>query len=99
MVHLSAVDLLVRMLLLLKCTRFRILRAYSERASTASCFSSLPSLTHSYLTSPFYDSLSGYTDTVFEGKVEQATKVQKLLKDKGFIPPDLVDAEVAWFYQ
>ncbi|CEH15411.1 nad-specific glutamate dehydrogenase [Ceraceosorus bombacis] len=42
---------------------------------------------------------TGYTDTVFEGKRDQAAAVTKLLKDKGFIPPDLVDAEVQWFYQ
>jgi glutamate dehydrogenase len=41
---------------------------------------------------------TGYTDTVFEGKTEQAAAVQTLLKGKGFIPPDLVDAEVQWFY-
>lgn len=42
---------------------------------------------------------TGYTDTVFEGKRDQAAAVTKLLKDKGFIPPNLVDAEVQWFYQ
>ncbi|PWN49527.1 putative glutamate dehydrogenase, NAD(+)-specific [Violaceomyces palustris] len=42
---------------------------------------------------------AGYTDTVFEGKAEQASQVKTQLKEKGFIPPDLVDAEVDWFYQ
>ncbi|EPQ26318.1 uncharacterized protein PFL1_06253 [Pseudozyma flocculosa PF-1] len=41
----------------------------------------------------------GYTDTVFEGKAEQAAQVKSLLAQKGFIPPDLVNAEVDWFYQ
>lgn len=45
------------------------------------------------------ENTSGYIDTVFAGKSEQAAGVQKLLKSKGFIPPDLVDAEVQWFYQ
>lgn len=42
---------------------------------------------------------AGYTDTVFEGKADQAAQVKKLLSSKGFIRPDLVDAEVDWFYQ
>ncbi|KAN0063542.1 NAD-dependent glutamate dehydrogenase [Thecaphora frezii] len=41
----------------------------------------------------------GYVDTVFEGKAEQAKQVKSLLAGKGFIPPDLVEAEVDWFYQ
>ncbi len=42
---------------------------------------------------------SGYTDTVFDGKSEQAAAVQQRLRAKGFLPAELVDAEVAWFYQ
>lgn len=42
---------------------------------------------------------AGYTDTVFEGKADQAAQVKKLLSNKGFIPPNLVNAEVDWFYQ
>ncbi|KAJ9475932.1 NAD-specific glutamate dehydrogenase [Pseudozyma hubeiensis] len=42
---------------------------------------------------------AGYTDTVFEGKADQAAQVKKLLSSKGFIPPDLVNPEVDWFYQ
>ncbi|KAK0522349.1 NAD-dependent glutamate dehydrogenase [Tilletia horrida] len=40
----------------------------------------------------------GYSATVFAGKAEQAKEVAALLKLKGFIPPNLVDAEVNWFY-
>lgn len=42
---------------------------------------------------------AGYTDTVFEGKADQAAQVKQLLSNKGFMPPDLVTAEVDWFYQ
>lgn len=42
---------------------------------------------------------AGYTDTVFEGKADQAAQVKQLLSSKGFIPPNLVTAEVDWFYQ
>lgn len=42
---------------------------------------------------------AGYTDTVFEGKADQAAQVKQLLSSKGFMPPDLVTAEVDWFYQ
>lgn len=41
---------------------------------------------------------SGYNETVFEGKKEQAAKVQELLKSKGFISQELLGNEVAWFY-
>lgn len=42
---------------------------------------------------------AGYTDTVFEGKADQAAQVKQLLSSKGFMPPHLVTAEVDWFYQ
>ena len=42
---------------------------------------------------------AGYTDTVFEGKADQAAQVKQLLSSKGFMPADLVTAEVDWFYQ
>lgn len=41
---------------------------------------------------------SGYNETVFEGKQEQAAKVKELLKSKGFISEELLGNEVAWFY-
>ncbi|KAJ3329151.1 NAD-dependent glutamate dehydrogenase [Blyttiomyces sp. JEL0837] len=40
----------------------------------------------------------GYTDNVFAGKAEQQTKVCSIIVEKGFIPKDLVENEVAWFY-
>jgi len=40
----------------------------------------------------------GYFDTVFAGKQEQAKKVAALLKNNAYIPPNLIDAEVNWFY-
>lgn len=42
---------------------------------------------------------AGYTDTVFEGKADQAAQVKQLLSSKGFMAPELVTAEVDWFYQ
>lgn len=45
------------------------------------------------------DNTAGYTDTVFDGKTIQASKVQSVLEEKGFIPPDLISSEVAWFYE
>lgn len=41
----------------------------------------------------------GYQRTVFPGKQEQLTKVIESITAKGFIPKDLVPAEVAWFYK
>ncbi|KAI9015996.1 Glutamate/Leucine/Phenylalanine/Valine dehydrogenase-domain-containing protein [Hyaloraphidium curvatum] len=42
--------------------------------------------------------VSGYRSHVFPSKGEQMKKVAQSLKDKGFIPPELVDAETKWFY-
>jgi hypothetical protein len=41
---------------------------------------------------------SGYTTTVFEGKHDQMIKVCAHIKEKGFIPVELINNEVAWFY-
>lgn len=41
---------------------------------------------------------SGYRDTVYADKDVQCLKVIENLKSKGFIPADLVDNEVNWFY-
>lgn len=41
---------------------------------------------------------SGYAVTVFEGKQEQMVKVCAHIQDKGFVPRELVDNEVNWFY-
>jgi hypothetical protein len=40
----------------------------------------------------------GYADTVFEGKHDQMLKVSAHIAEKGFIPKELVENEVAWFY-
>lgn len=42
---------------------------------------------------------SGYTDTTFAGKDEQAQKAIAQIKESGFLPQELVEAEVMWFYQ
>ena len=42
---------------------------------------------------------SGYSTTVFPDKQSQAVQVQEILEENGFIPPDLVASEVAWFYE
>ncbi|KAJ3101712.1 NAD-dependent glutamate dehydrogenase [Phlyctochytrium planicorne] len=40
----------------------------------------------------------GYTDNVFAGKAEQMEKVSAYIDEKGFIPKELVNNEVSWFY-
>lgn len=40
----------------------------------------------------------GYVDVVFDGKQEQMLEVCKCIEEKGFIPRELVQNEVAWFY-
>eukprot|EP00158_Paraphelidium_tribonemae_P006708 Partr_v1_DN27944_c0_g1_i1_m11130 putative glutamate dehydrogenase len=42
--------------------------------------------------------MAGYAETVFEGKNEQMLQVSSLIKEKGFIAPELIHNEVAWFY-
>lgn len=41
---------------------------------------------------------SGYVAPVFEGKEAQMEAVMNAVEDKGFVPPELVDNEVQWFY-
>lgn len=41
----------------------------------------------------------GYAINHFEGKQEQLENVCKFVREKGFLPADLVEAEVTWFYQ
>lgn len=41
---------------------------------------------------------SGYKSKVFKEKEQQMLQVAQNLKDKGFIPAELVDNEVSWFY-
>jgi glutamate dehydrogenase len=42
---------------------------------------------------------SGYVAPVFEGKEKQMEAVMDGVDQKGFIPPDFVEAEVKWFYE
>jgi hypothetical protein len=44
------------------------------------------------------DLITGYAETVYEGKQEQMTHVRQWCEEKGFIPKELVANEVAWFY-
>ncbi|KAL1916544.1 uncharacterized protein VTP21DRAFT_5735 [Calcarisporiella thermophila] len=41
---------------------------------------------------------TGYNPIVFEGKQEQMLKVNQLLEEQGFLPKELVQNEVSWFY-
>jgi glutamate dehydrogenase len=41
---------------------------------------------------------SGYVAPNFEGKAEQMEAVMDGLEAKGFVPPELVEEEVKWFY-
>ena len=42
---------------------------------------------------------SGYVAPKFEGKAQQMEEVMDAVEDKGFIPADLVESEVKWFYE
>lgn len=42
--------------------------------------------------------VSGYTANVFPGKQEQMVSVCEYLSGVGFLPKDLVQNEVSWFY-
>lgn len=44
------------------------------------------------------DDGSGYNANVFPGKNEQMVQVCEYLENSGFIPKDLVQNEVGWFY-
>ncbi|KAI9183335.1 NAD-dependent glutamate dehydrogenase [Blastocladiella emersonii ATCC 22665] len=41
---------------------------------------------------------SGYTENIFDGKQEQMLNVANHIAEKGFIPKELVQSEVQWFY-
>jgi glutamate dehydrogenase len=41
---------------------------------------------------------SGYLNNSFAGKQEQLHKVCEYIASKGFLPADLVNHEVNWFY-
>lgn len=40
----------------------------------------------------------GYNANVFAGKNEQMAKVSEYLEHSGFLPKELVQNEVSWFY-
>jgi glutamate dehydrogenase len=42
--------------------------------------------------------VSGYNSNVFPGKEEQMVSVCEFLSGIGFLPKDLVQNEVSWFY-
>lgn len=44
-------------------------------------------------------SIDGYSSNIFEGKPEQMTQVAGFISSKGFLPNELIENEVAWFYK
>ncbi len=44
-------------------------------------------------------SIDGYTNNVFEGKPGQMAQVAAFIAQQGFLPAELIEAEVAWFYK
>lgn len=44
-------------------------------------------------------SMDGYCSNIFEGKPEQMKQVAEFIIEKGFLPPELIDNEVVWFYK
>ncbi|CAO1629428.1 unnamed protein product [Sympodiomycopsis kandeliae] len=48
---------------------------------------------------PTIPNANGYIETKFAGKQEQAKQVAARISETGFIPSELVDNEVTWFYE
>ncbi|PWN30761.1 putative glutamate dehydrogenase, NAD(+)-specific [Jaminaea rosea] len=82
----------------------------SSAAAGSAALSSMASLKNSLLSvpgsksgsgtqTPTVPNANGYAETTFPGKAEQAQKAIASVKESGFIPPELVEAEVMWFYQ
>jgi len=44
-------------------------------------------------------SIDGYSSNVFAGKMVQMKEVANFIKTRGFLPPELIETEVAWFYK
>jgi len=44
-------------------------------------------------------SLDGYSSNIFEGKPEQMKQVADFISSKGFLPIELIENEIAWFYK
>lgn len=48
--------------------------------------------------SPILKNENGYVDNRYDGKPEQMLNVCSYIVEKGFLPKELVENEVAWFY-
>lgn len=44
-------------------------------------------------------SIDGYSSNIFEGKPEQMKQVADYISSKGFLPNELIENEVLWFYK
>ena len=44
-------------------------------------------------------SIDGYSSNIFEGKPDQMRHVADFISSKGFLPNDLIEKEVEWFYK
>lgn len=44
-------------------------------------------------------SIDGYSSNVFEGKPAQMAQVASFIAEQGFLPAELIETEVAWFYK
>jgi hypothetical protein len=44
-------------------------------------------------------SIDGYSSNIFEGKPEQMKQVASFISSKGFLPTELIENEVEWFYK
>jgi hypothetical protein len=44
-------------------------------------------------------SIDGYTSNLFEGKPAQMAQVAAFIAQQGFLPAELIETEVAWFYK
>jgi glutamate dehydrogenase len=78
------------------------LNALAAKGSAGRVYSPAP---HAHLSVPgtpqphnVLKNTAGYEAVVFAGKKAQAARVEELIKEKGFIPSELVHNEVAWFY-
>lgn len=44
-------------------------------------------------------SIDGYSSNIFDGKPEQMQQVADFISSKGFLPLELIENEVNWFYK
>lgn len=54
---------------------------------------------HSNLSVEEQNSFDGYTTSEFDNKREQMLEVVNLILSHGFLPPEVVQTEVTWFYK